>query len=166
MVKTSLASNLATLYAIGGMRALVIDGDADTAFLTARLLPDGGTRDGLRSYADPIAKHITPARSRSFDILSAAASDATKLRLPKRMTAFIAEIQHYDIVIVDLPPLTAGIDRFPASSALDGVIVVTEWGKTPIDVLGELVRSLHANKTRIVGVVMTNVRGASRKRSA
>jgi uncharacterized protein involved in exopolysaccharide biosynthesis/Mrp family chromosome partitioning ATPase len=166
MAKSSLASNLATLYAIGGMRTLVVDCDVDTAFLTARLLPAGGTRDGPRSYSDPIAKHITPARSRSFDILSAAASDATKLRLLKRMTAFIAEIQHYDIVIVDLPSMTVGIDRFPASSALDGVIVVTEWGKTPVDVLGELVRSLHANKTRIIGVVMTSIPGASRKRKA
>jgi Mrp family chromosome partitioning ATPase len=162
-VKSSLASNLATLYAMGGMRTLVVDADVDNSFLTARLLPDATPRDKLRTYPDPITRHIVAAQSRPFDILPSAVSDARKLLLPRNMEAFIAEMQSYDIVIFDLPPLTAGIDRFTASAALDGVVVATEWGKTPVDVLGEFVRSMHANKTRIVGVLMTSVRGISRR---
>ncbi|MEY9559317.1 hypothetical protein [Sinorhizobium fredii] len=62
------------------------------------------------------------------------------------------------MVIVDLPPLVSGADRLIASSLLDGVVIVGEWGKSPMDMLKDLVRSLRASKANIIGLVMTNVR--------
>jgi Mrp family chromosome partitioning ATPase len=79
------------------------------------------------------------------------------------MEALLPELQSYDMIIVDLPPLASGIDRLAVSPLLDGVILVAEWGQTPVDVLGELVRSLHVNQTLIIGVVMTKVRVMSMK---
>jgi Mrp family chromosome partitioning ATPase len=69
------------------------------------------------------------------------------------------------MVVVDLPPLSAGSEKLAVSSLFDGIIVTAAWGKTPLDALGELVGTLHAVKAPLIGVLLTNVRYISTKRS-
>jgi len=49
------------------------------------------------------------------------------------------------------------VDGLAISPLLDGVVVVTEWGKTPLDLISEMLRSLRMAKAFILGVVMTKV---------
>jgi uncharacterized protein involved in exopolysaccharide biosynthesis/Mrp family chromosome partitioning ATPase len=161
--KNAFASNLATLYALSGIRTLVIDARPSNCVPANRPNLDASTREPVRSHSDPITRHIISAPNRLFDILPRAASDARNLLRPKAMQALLADVSAYEMVIVDLPSLTDYTEMLGASSVLDGVILMAEWGKTPLDTLGELVRSMHGNKTRILGVLMTNVRAASRK---
>ena len=74
-------------------------------------------------------------------------------------------LRSYDMVVVDLPPLSAGSEKLAVSSLFDGIIVTAAWGKTPLDAFGELVATLHAVKAPLIGVILTNVRNMSTKPS-
>jgi uncharacterized protein involved in exopolysaccharide biosynthesis/Mrp family chromosome partitioning ATPase len=162
--KSSCASNLAMLYSMCGVDTLLIDADLDHSILSKKLRPLAKTPDATDEWKpEPAIWRITKATNRGFDMLPSSVTVARNLLAPKSMEALLAELQSYDMIIVDLPPLTSGSDWLAVSSLLDGVILVAEWGKTPVDVLGELVRSMHASKTSIIGVVMTKVRAMSTK---
>lgn len=164
--KSSFASNLAALYSMCGDRTLLIDADIcgsvlsngllSTLYVTAPVRPESGGEAA-------IVQRIVPAANAKFDILPSSVVDAGNLLASKSMRVLLPELQAYDMIIVDLPSLTGGSDRLVASSLFDGVILVAEWGRTPLDLFGELVRSLHASKASIIGALMTNVRARSTK---
>ncbi len=139
-----ISSNLAGLYAMSGLRTLLVDADADYAPLS-RLL---GAR-GAAASAGPV-----PDVLRGVDLLPAAALGETPDGRP-----WCAEA--YDMVVVNLPPLTAGFERLALGGRLDAVIIVAEWGSTKIDALDELSSMLRAHGARIAGVIIDQVPSAS-----
>lgn len=159
--KSTVASNLAALYAVSGMRTLVVDADGFYSVLTKRLqhsrVSPGEHHDGI----EEIKGQITRIPELQFDFLSSAVSDAHRLISPKNMRALVDELENYEIIIVDLPPFTSGVHGLAVASALDGVLIVAEWGKTPLDLVAELSRILQVTKTSVIGVVMTKVRRLS-----
>jgi uncharacterized protein involved in exopolysaccharide biosynthesis/Mrp family chromosome partitioning ATPase len=159
--KSTVASNLAALYAVSGMRTLVIDADGFHSTLTKRLLhsrkPTGGSHDG----AGQIQDQITSVPGLQFDLLPSAVSDAHRLVTAKNMRALVNDLESYEVIIVDLPPFTSGAHGLAAASVLDGVLIVAEWGKTPIELVAELSRILQITKTSVIGVAMTKVRRLS-----
>lgn len=140
--KSSFASNLAALYAMSGARTLVIDADI---------------------YHSVLSDGLVPTSKAAFEILPSKVADSRNLLAPRNMGALLAEMKAYDMIIVDLPPLTCGSDRMAACPLFDGVILVAEWGRTPLDLFSELVKTMHASKTSIIGAVITNVRIRSNK---
>jgi Mrp family chromosome partitioning ATPase len=65
----------------------------------------------------------------------------------------------YQIIIVDLPAVRPGYDALAMGAALDGVIVVAEWGKTPLPALTEAAHALRTAHAKLIGAVMTKVDG-------
>lgn len=163
--KSMCASNLALLYAMCGKRTLLVDADVDHAVLTTRLadMPSAATtRDisaGRRSCTD-----IVTAANQCIDLLPGPALDARGLLSPIKLKSFLSELHSYDLVIFDLPPLTSGADKLSISGLFDGIIIVTEWGKTPADLVKELAWTLQAYNAVAIGVILTKVRIMSRKR--
>ncbi|WP_394886084.1 GumC family protein (plasmid) [Mesorhizobium sp. AaZ16] len=157
--KSSVVSNLATLYSMSGLKTLVIDADVHHPALTSRLLGNGVQE---KSCQDPLKLNIVHAPGRPFDLLPSSVVDARNLLGPKTMEAFLSDAS-YDIVIVDLPTLASGADRLAVSSALDGVVMVAEWGQTHVETLRELVRTLQASRTTILGVLLTKARAMASK---
>ncbi|CDX36099.1 CPSC/CAPB subfamily ATPase [Mesorhizobium sp. ORS 3359] len=169
--KSAVASNLATLYSMSGLKTLVIDADVRRPTTTTRLI---GRPDGLgMECQNPVRYNIVRALGRHFDVLSSFVVDSRDLLVPRNMQAFLSEVTAgdpaahelaaYDIVIVDLPTLESGPDDLVVGSVLDGVVVVAEWGKTHVDTLRELVRTLQASRTQIFGVLLTNARAMTSK---
>ncbi|PDT83709.1 Wzz/FepE/Etk N-terminal domain-containing protein [Sinorhizobium sp. BJ1] len=156
--KSTVTSNLAALYAVSGMRTLVIDADVLHSALTKRLVH---SRASAGENVDSIKGQIRSVPGLQFDLLPSPVSDPHRLITPKHMDAMIDELDSYEVIIVDLPPFTSGVHALTASSALDGVLVVVEWGKTPVDLAVELSRILQVTKTSVIGVVMTKVRSLS-----
>ena len=169
--KSSVVSNLATLYSMSGLKTLVIDADVRRSTITTELLgrPDIFGED----CQDPVRHNIIRALGRRFDVLSSSVVDARNLLIPRNMQAFLSEVSAddpatyelaaYDIVIIDLPTLESGADDLIVGSVLDGVVVVAEWGKTHVDTLRELVRILQASRTQILGVLLTKARAMTLK---
>ncbi|TIW28117.1 MAG: ATPase [Mesorhizobium sp.] len=169
--KSAVASNLATLYSMSGLKTLVIDADVRRPTTTTRLV---GRSDGLgMECQNPVRYNIVRALGRHFDVLSSFVVVSRDLLVPGNMQAFLSEVTAgdpaaqelaaYDIVIVDLPTLESGPDDLVVGSVLDGVVVVAEWGKTHVDTLRELVRTLQASRTQIFGVLLTNARSMTSK---
>ncbi|RWE79286.1 GNVR domain-containing protein [Mesorhizobium sp.] len=169
--KSAVASNLATLYSMSGLKTLVIDADVRRPTTTTRLV---GRSDGLgMECQNPVRYNIVRALGRHFDVLSSFVVVSRDLLVPGNMQAFLGEVTAgdpaaqelaaYDIVIVDLPTLESGPDDLVVGSVLDGVVVVAEWGKTHVDTLRELVRTLQASRTQIFGVLLTNARSMTSK---
>ncbi|MEJ6783746.1 GNVR domain-containing protein [Aminobacter sp. Piv2-1] len=159
--KSTFASNLAMLYSMCGTRTLVVDADIFHSVLSRYLLPQPATAAPGAVGSGPIEQHIMLTKNATFDMLPSHVVDARGLLGPRNMRILMPELQAYDFVVVDLPPLTSGTDRLATAALFDGVIVVAEWGRTPVDLFGELVRSLHASKASIIGVLLTNARSGS-----
>lgn len=51
----------------------------------------------------------------------------------------LADLAEYKSIIVDLPPLTSDTSFREAAGLLDAVDRVADWGKTPVEMLSELV---------------------------
>jgi uncharacterized protein involved in exopolysaccharide biosynthesis/Mrp family chromosome partitioning ATPase len=160
--KSSCASNLAMLYAMHGLKTLLIDADVLHSVLTDRIRPQPDRHPGT---AD-IASHITPTAEGWVDFLPSTVLIAKNLLSTKTMQdGLLPHLQSYEMIVVDLPPLAAGSEKLAVSSLFDGVILTAGWGKTPVEALGELVRTLHAVKAPLIGVLLTKVRIMSAKPS-
>lgn len=169
--KSSVVSNLATLYAMSDLKTLVIDADI-RASMTTRLL--GPSRAFDRPCQDPVRLNIVRAPGRPFDMLPSSVVAEKHLLAPDKMKALLAELTAsdlaayqfgaYDIVIVNLPTLASGADELIVGSVLDCVVIVAEWGRTQVETLRELVRTLQASRTPILGVLLTKARAMTSKR--
>lgn len=159
--KSAVASNLAALYSMSGLKTLVIDADVQNPVMTTRLLGPSGADD--KPCQDPVRLNIVHAPGRPFDMLPSSVVDAKNLLAPRKMQAFLSDLAVYDIVIVDLPSLASGADRLAVGSVLDGVVMVAEWGRTHVDALRELVRTLQASRTPILGALLTKARAMTSK---
>ncbi|MBZ9974334.1 MULTISPECIES: GNVR domain-containing protein [unclassified Mesorhizobium] len=169
--KSSVVSNLATLYSMSGLKTLVIDADVRRSTITTQLL--GRSNVQGKECQDGFQHNVIRALGRRFDVLSSSVVDAKSLLVPRNMQAFLSqvsaedptadELAAYDMVIVDLPTLESGADDLIVGSVLDGVVVVAEWGRTHVDTLRELVRTLQASRTPILGVLLTKARAMTSK---
>ncbi|MBM2711770.1 hypothetical protein JQK88_10995 [Mesorhizobium caraganae] len=162
--KCSTAINLASVYSMSGQRVLLLDANLSHPELTRLLL--GGSPAAGEQSAGPVTSSIVPVPNRKFDLLPCSSSDTNELLVPQTMHAAVAELQSYDIVIVVLPSFTSGPSKLAVNSVLDGVILVAGWGRTSMDALKELVRSMHASKARIAGVLITEAPARSGKHLA
>jgi Mrp family chromosome partitioning ATPase len=64
----------------------------------------------------------------------------------------------YDVVILDLPPLTTVMDARAISPFLDAVILVAEWSRTPVDKLMQAAESMESAQARVLGAVINKAR--------
>lgn len=140
--KGAVAGNLAALAARAGRRTLLIDGDPEHPDLTEFFNGEGGRQ-----------------RPPNLDFLACTAEPVARL-LAGQPEALEAYADH-DLVIVNLPDMTAETAYADAAAAMDAVVVVAEWGRTPIDLVQELVSDLRALKVMTPGVVLTKVRSLS-----
>jgi capsular exopolysaccharide synthesis family protein len=156
--KTTVVSNLATLFSKSGMRTLVVDADIFNPTLTRTYAPDAtiGLTDAAQNCED-IKKCIVPGGTASFDLLPAARNQYNILHSDHIQALLRDFFRAYDIVIFDVPPANSTVDCFALSPLLDAVVVVAEWGRVPLDLLSEMLRSLRIAKTSILGVIMTKV---------
>lgn len=158
--KSVIATNLAALYSMSGLKTLVIDADLRRSTISTRMPAHTGMLG--KECKDLVRLNISRTQGR-FDVLSSSAVDARNLLVPKNMEALLSDLNAdgvatYDKIIIDLPTLESGADDLIVGSVLDGVVIVAEWGKTHIDTLQELVRTLQASRAPILGVLLAKAR--------
>ena len=69
------------------------------------------------------------------------------------MTSFLSELeQTYDYIFIDMPPRKPVVEGLSIGSVLDGLLIVSEWNKTPMYLVQDLTRRLRETNTNILGV--------------
>jgi Mrp family chromosome partitioning ATPase len=96
-----------------------------------------------------------------------AGTEHTKLEEPLNFTLFarILDIlkQHFDVVLVDAPPLLEAIsDTRPLLSLVDGVVFVIKSGHVSVKLAHEATTYLKESKAKIIGAILNQVKTGNR----
>jgi polysaccharide biosynthesis transport protein len=170
--KSTVAANLARLFALSGSKTLLIDGDLRQSSSWRKIAPRAtkGLLDALASPAS-VGEFVIPDERLPLDILPAAnggplpnSSDFMGSDQMRQLLEFARDA--YRTVIIDLPAMKAAPDARAISPYADSFIVVAEWGRTPVDVLREALQDLTAMQASVLGVLINKVDVGSLRRQA
>lgn len=137
--------------------------------LTADRTPDGGpmqAQDGSDGWQEIVADtrrqledsrvHRFPSRE-SVEAPAGEVSDALVERahvLPEPAGAFGMLREHFDLILLDAPPLGQTSEAVIQSSLADGVVLVAEAGKTRWQVVRHWIQEIEAQQGTILGLVL------------
>ncbi len=159
--KTIAAANLAQLAAASGSRVLLVDAAVYSGKLSRLLAPDAevGLSEVLQkeaSFADVLwgltGKNIKflplgdPSRSGSHYLVSSTGLEEV-----------FSHAALFDLVVVDLPPVTFAADVREVAAVFDGFVLVVEWGKTSLDVLEAALAGNNQIHGKLLGVILNKV---------
>lgn len=172
--KTSVASNLALNYAMSGVRTLLIDADLRKANLTRTLLPrapETSLRDALER-GQPIESAILRDHATGLYCLPAigrshAHSQASELLASQQMSEGLVRLKrHFDIIVVDCPPILPVVDARIVADLADQIVLVMAWRRTPKAMAKRALKSLGVNERKITGFVLNQVDPAEMREHA
>jgi capsular exopolysaccharide synthesis family protein len=73
----------------------------------------------------------------------------------ERLRQILGEMRStFDVIVVDTPPVLAVSDPLIIAAHVDGMIVVTNGGKTRMDALKRAAQTLQRGSIRVIGVVV------------
>ncbi len=166
--KTTTASNLAVTYAQQGLRVLLVDCDlrkprVGELFgmdrkpgMTELVLGHATLEEAARPY-DPIeGLYILPSGTLP--------PNPTELLGGARTRDVLRTLRdHFDMVILDTPPLAGGADAAILGASVDGVIMVVRAGETELEAARQAARQLHTVGATLIGAVMNDPDGEVEK---
>lgn len=161
--KTTIATNLALSLAAIGVKTILVEGDLRNPQLSRSLCPS--VRLGLLEVAvedTPLNHAVLIDPSTNLAIIPAPLPKnvalLTEFASSEGMSSVLAELRnHFDIVIVDSPPLLSLVDGRALAEQADSVILAVGWDQTRQDVLLRAVELLGPVYDRILGTVLTRV---------
>jgi capsular exopolysaccharide synthesis family protein len=161
--KTTLAANLALSYAMMGVRTLIVEGDLRNPQLTRSLCPNAewGLFDVALGRAS-LQQTILFDNATSLSVLPSPSSDEleamSEFAFSDSMRIILGELRrHYDVIIVDAPPLIPLVDSRALGEHADGIVLAVGWDRTPQDLIARAVDLLSPLKDRVLGTVLTRV---------
>ncbi|HST07252.1 MAG TPA: polysaccharide biosynthesis tyrosine autokinase, partial [Gemmatimonadaceae bacterium] len=159
--KSLVASNLALAFASSGNRTLLIDGDVRRGGLhTTFGIP---VTPGLVEYLHGTAGLDAIVKPTSSENLFVIPRGARNVRAPEMlvsdlMTTLILGLRRqYDVVIVDSPPLVAGIDAYALAAAAGSMLIVLRPGVTDRKLAAAKLDIVDRLPIRILGTVLNGV---------
>lgn len=160
--KTLVSANLAVSCAEAGLRTVLLDGDTRRGALhkifEQRI--SGGLTEYLAGMAE-IGEIVRPTKHDNLSFVSCGRRNARspELLATSRLSQLLQELtQSFDIVIVDTPPLAAGIDAYALSAAAGQVLLVLRMGETEKRLVSAKLAVLDRLPVNVIGAVLNGVR--------
>ncbi len=156
--KTTVTANLGVSYAKAGKKVLLIEGDLRKPALVS--LFDQVSEPGLTEVlADemPINYAIQKTVVENLNILAGGAlpENPAELLGSKKMATLLHILSgHYDIILIDSPPVLAASDALKLSAIVDAVIMVARSDRTRIKELEYVQEQMRDVGSHITGVVL------------
>ena len=167
--KSFVSSNLALAFAYANHRTVLVDADLRRGALhrALQLRREPGLTDLLAAAASP--EQVLKATSHpSLDFLASGSrrGDAPELLGSARMADFMTKLRSsYGVIVVDTPPLGAGVDAFVLASLAGSLLLVLRLGRTDRELAEAKIDLLRQSSTRVLGVVLNDVREGSEYRA-
>ena len=167
--KSFVSSNLALAFAYANHRTLLVDADLRRGALhrALQLRREPGLTDLLAAAASP--EQVVKATSHpSLDFLASGSrrGDAPELLGSARMADFMTKLRSsYGVIVVDTPPLGAGVDAFVLASLAGSLLLILRLGRTDRELAEAKIDLLRQSSTRVLGVVLNDVREGSEYRA-
>lgn len=160
--KSLVCSNLALSFAEAGYRTVLVDGDTRRGQLHAMF--GANRRPGLLDLLGGDAPFEAILRPTTHERLTLIPCGTRRHRGPEllhsqAMSQFIAELRRrYDVVVVDSPPLGAGVDPFVLAAATQNMLVVLRTGATDRKMAESKLKLLDRLPVRMLGAVLNDIR--------
>jgi capsular exopolysaccharide synthesis family protein len=161
--KSFVASNLALAFARANYRTLLIDGDGRRGTLH-RVLKGTQRVPGLTDFLGGDVNQTDVMQSTSYRSLyfigcGKRRSDGPELLNSERMAELFGVLRStFTAIIVDTPPLGAGVDAFALATIAGNLLMVLRPGLADRDLVATRLQLLHRLPVRILGAVLNNVR--------
>ena len=159
--KSFLAANLAHTFADGGHRTLLIDADIRRGVLHRRL--NARRRPGLSDFLrgetplDAIVQ-ATPYPSLSLIGCGTRAYNAPELLGSPPMSELVNAMRSgYDVILIDSPPLGAGVDPLILGTLTGTLALVLRTGYSHRDVAAAKLEVLQRLPVRLLGAILNDV---------
>ncbi len=159
--KSLVSSNLALAFASAGHRTLLIDGDVRRGALHGTF--DVPVTPGLVEYlcerigVDAVVK-ATSSKNLFLLPRGTRRNRAPELLLSDEMAALVrAARQQFEVVIIDSPPFSAGVDAYALGAAAGTILVVLRPGASDRKLAAAKLEVLDRLPIRILGAVLNGV---------
>lgn len=158
--KTTTSCNLAEIFAQTGNRVLLIDGDLRKPRVH-KVFKLSGTKGMTNLLAGQMKlDEVIHVVGSGLTVIPCGPipPNPSEILASNRMKELLDEFkQHYDVIIIDAPPVGLVTDSAVLSTIVDGTILVVASGKTEIE-NGRRAKQLLENvNARMIGVVMTMI---------
>ncbi|MCP3019491.1 polysaccharide biosynthesis tyrosine autokinase [Cupriavidus basilensis] len=159
--KSFVSANLALVMAAGGKRVLLVDADMRKGYLNQYF-----GKERQRGLSDVLVGQISfdeAVHSNVFgnlDFLSTGGlpPNPAELLLNERMVNLLEEVSgHYDLVLIDTPPVLAVSDTAILAARCGTVFLVTRFEKTTIGEVTESTKQLRQSNADVNGVVFNGL---------
>jgi succinoglycan biosynthesis transport protein ExoP len=160
--KSLIASNLALSFAEAGYRTVLVDGDIRRGSLhhTFGVERRPGLVDHLAGDA-PLAGILRPATHALLSLIPCGSRRhlGPELLGSARMRELMTYLKaNYQVVIVDTPPLGAGIDPFVLSTVTGHLAIVLRAGETDRQLAEAKLQILDRLPVRLLGAILNDVK--------
>ncbi len=158
--KSLISSNLALSFAEAGYNTLLVDGDIRRGELHRMF--DIDRQPGLLDYLikDASVEEVTHQHQRGLALIPCGTRRhlGPELLSSPAMGELVAHFKtQFDVVIMDSPPLGAGIDPFILSTTTGNLLLVLRSGETDRAMAEEKLKLADRLPIRVLGAVLNDV---------
>lgn len=161
--KSSIVANLATVFAQSEKEVVVVDGDMRRP--TLHKIFKLSNRIGLSDYFIRAPEQMTgvvkKTKVNGLSIITSGSlppNPSELLNSPKMKDVLNLLSKHFDMILLDSPPLLAVTDALILAKSVDGVLLVVDPKKTKRGAIRQAVEQLRRLDARLLGVVLNNIK--------
>lgn len=170
--KSFISANLACAYAQDGKKVLIVDCDLrrgrQHTIFNIDNVPTGGYSNLILNYRNEIkiARYVTKTEIKGIELITTGQTPPNPLELltSKNNDKIMKELRsHYDIVILDCPPILGISDTQIMTKYSDVNVLVVASSNTPIELVERCKKVFETANSKIDGVIINkaSVKGSS-----